>query len=75
MLQMYFDKLINVGDPKSYFKKNQQVGRSEQTITIAPNELYRLLSYVTNKLDEVVRHTLCSLCSHPSLKLNALLRW
>ncbi len=46
VLQFYFDKLINVG-------KNQQVGRSEQTITISPNELYRLVTFVSSKLDDV----------------------
>ena len=55
MLQFYFDKLINVGDPQAYFRKNQQVGRSEQTITISPNELYRLVTFVSSKLDDVVR--------------------
>lgn len=56
VLQFYFDKLINVGDPQAYFKKNQQVGRSEQTITISPNELYRLLSFVSSRLDDVVHN-------------------
>ncbi|ELR20796.1 GTPase activating protein Sar1, putative [Acanthamoeba castellanii str. Neff] len=53
VLQFYFDKLINVGDPQAYFRKNQQVGRSEQTITISPNELYRLVTFVSSKLDDV----------------------
>jgi hypothetical protein len=58
VLQFYFDKLINVGDPQEYFRKNQQVGRSEQTITISPNELYRLVTFVSSKLDEVVHTSL-----------------
>jgi hypothetical protein len=75
VLQFYFDKLINVGDPQEYFRKNQQVGRSEQTITISPNELYRLVTFVSSKLDEVVHtslpppHMSCIASRHTAVRL------